>query len=89
MESDLVKRLRNVHPASYHGDLCHEAADALSRRDAATVMVSREAWKLALSALHEAEAILGGEYGDTYAILCETMCRLEAQLAAAKGEGKP
>lgn len=48
------------------------------------VVVPMEAWTLALSALSEAEAILGGEYGDTYGVLCETMAKLENALAAAK-----
>ena len=50
------------------------------------VMVPRDAWKLALNALTEAEAILGGEYGDTYGVLCQTICELESKLAAAEGK---
>jgi len=37
---------------------------------------------LAVAALKEAEAILGGEYGDTYAILCDKMLKLESALSA-------
>lgn len=39
--------------------------------------------ELAMKALHEAEAILGGEYGDQYSDLCETMMGLESALRAA------
>lgn len=50
----------------------------------------REALKLADAALTEAEAILGGEYGDHYGPLCETMldlrCRIAALSAAPTGE---
>ena len=42
-----------------------------------------ETVQLAISALREAEAILGGEYGDTYAVLCETMFKLERALESA------
>lgn len=56
----------------------------LREKLAGGVVVPREAWTLALNALSEAEAILGGEYGDTYGVLCETMTKLETTLAAAK-----
>jgi len=36
-----------------------------------------EALKLAMEALAEATAILGGEYGDHYATLCDKMITLE------------
>lgn len=47
-----------------------------------TTQPSAELIRLAVSALREAEAILGGEYGDTYAVLCETMFKLESALSA-------
>lgn len=37
----------------------------------------------AMHALHEAEAILGGEYGDHYGPFCEQMIKLEADARAA------
>lgn len=43
-----------------------------------------EALGLADDALYEAEAILGGEYGDHYGPLCEMMMKLRATLAAIK-----
>jgi hypothetical protein len=42
----------------------------------------REALDAADSALHEAEAVLGGEYGDHYGPLCEKILKLRSQLAA-------
>lgn len=36
-----------------------------------------EALQIAVKALHEAEAILGGEYGDHYGPFCEMMIKLE------------
>ena len=42
----------------------------------------REALNLADDALTEAEAILGGEYGDHYGPLCETMLDLQGRIAA-------
>ena len=41
-----------------------------------------EALKLAMDALTEAEAILGGEYGDHYYVLCEMMMKLRSQADA-------
>ena len=37
--------------------------------------------KLAVNALEEAEAILGGEYGDHYGVLCEQMFNLRDALS--------
>jgi hypothetical protein len=49
--------------------------NASSQRDAMA-----EALRLAVDALEEAEAILGGEYGDHYAVLCNRMSDLRATL---------
>lgn len=45
----------------------------------------REALEKAVAALEEAEAILGGEYGDHYAVLCERMFGLRAALSPKEG----
>lgn len=42
-----------------------------------------KALELSLDTLHEAEAILGGEYGDHYGPLCEKMIELEEASASA------
>jgi hypothetical protein len=47
-----------------------------------------ETLNLADDALHEAEAILGGEYGDQYGPLCETMIKLRDNLAEIKSPFK-
>ena len=47
-----------------------------------------ETLSLADDALYEAEAILGGEYGDQYGPLCETMIKLRATLADIKSYSK-
>ena len=59
--------------------------------DAALVAELLEALATADDALTEAEAILGGEYGDFYGPLCETMLKLRRQIEAlrAKTGGKP
>lgn len=43
----------------------------------------------AMDALHEAEAILGGEYGDHYGVLCQYMLdlRIAADAALSKAKG--
>ena len=91
MESDLVKRLRdNAYMACYSGcegrckvcpaDLMKEAADALSRRDEATVVVpSAEAVRLANEVIR-----LGDPFSRSYLLAREIL-----RLAAAQGEGKP
>ena len=53
------------------------AVKAEAERDAANALL-----RLADDALTEAEAILGGEYGDHYATLCETMIELRGKIAA-------
>lgn len=40
-----------------------------------------ETTAMAVSALEEAEAILGGEYGDFYGVLCERMAKLRSALS--------
>ena len=64
-----------------------------TERDAlrATVARQSEALKCANSALTECEAILGGEYGDHYGTLINTMLDLREKIAAlaAKGETWP
>lgn len=47
-----------------------------------------EALGLADDALYEAEAILGGEYGDQYGPLCEMMVKLRTILADIKSHSK-
>lgn len=47
-----------------------------------TKQPSDELIRLAVLALREAEAILGGEYGDQYGVLAETMAKLDAALSA-------
>lgn len=61
-------------------DIVYEKADA-HLMSAAKEMF--EALKLAVGALEEAEAILGGEYGDHYATLCEKMLSLREASEAA------
>lgn len=86
-EADWCEKTSTVANLEIHG-LLREAAAALeSSAPEGYVLVPRDAWRMALLALNEAEAILGGEYGDTYAVLCETMTKLEAMLAAK--EDKP
>jgi hypothetical protein len=46
------------------------------------------ALRLADDALTEAEAILGGEYGDHYGPLCDTMLKLRGHIAALQQEDK-
>jgi hypothetical protein len=45
-----------------------------------------EALQMADTALYEAEAILGGEYGDFYGPLCDQISKLRATLAEIEGE---
>jgi hypothetical protein len=97
--SDLVADLRTVTkvfvmaevlvggqacPAHY---ITEQAADEIDRLRA-TVARQSEALKCANSALTECEAILGGEYGDHYGTLINTMLDLREKIAAlaAKGE---
>ena len=89
--SDLVKHLRagaadGAHPLT----LLSEAADEIDALRA-TVARQSEALKCANSALTECEAILGGEYGDHYGTLINTMLDLREKIAAlaAKGETWP
>ncbi len=57
--------------------------DAADRRDALQTTLTQ-----AIDALHEAEAILGGEYGDHYASLCNKMLALEDAARALSKEPK-
>jgi hypothetical protein len=43
-----------------------------------------EALEKAVAALTEAEAILGGEYGDHYAVLCQQMIDLRSAITDSK-----
>jgi hypothetical protein len=45
-----------------------------------------EALQMADTALYEAEAILGGEYGDFYGPLCDQISKLRAIIAEIEGE---
>lgn len=63
----------------------YKLADALLSTSAAERGM-REALPLAVAALEEAEAILGGEYGDQHAVLCERMADLRAALSGIEGE---
>lgn len=60
----------------------HQQALAENERDALAARVEKleAALKTASKALHEATAILGGEYGDFYGVLAERMAQLEHQI---------
>jgi hypothetical protein len=65
------------------------ARDLEDQRDALQAKLDKamDTLRLADDALTEAKAILGGEYGDYYGPLCETMLELRAALAALQTEG--
>jgi len=67
-----------------HSNACLEAVAALLSSSKAEGEM-REALEKAVAALEEAEAILGGEYGDHYAVLCERMFGLRAALTPKEG----
>ena len=52
-------------------------------------LAQREALVAAMAALEEAEAILGGEYGDSYGVLCELMLDLRYKIAALASPAAP
>lgn len=70
-------RQREANLALHAANLADQLAEA-QKREAGL----REALNLADAALTEAEAILGGEYGDHYGPLCETMLDLRDRIAA-------
>lgn len=65
----------------------HDATKVQLAECEARLRKAMGALRLADDALTEAEAILGGEYGDMYGPLCETMLELRDVLAEIKKGG--
>jgi hypothetical protein len=100
-DEELIKRLRMVtgfirfetgDRIAASACLSEEAADRIEQLVAtneALVKVAVEAVEVlgtADDALTEAEAILGGEYGDSYGPLCETMLKLRRQIETLRAK---
>ena len=89
-DRDIVERLTDEHVAASRTEAAAEitrlrakvatlaAQLATARADA--LEEAAEVLGTADDALTEAEAILGGEYGDHYGPLCETMLKLRSQI---------
>lgn len=75
---------RNLNLGKKLQDLAAELAEARAQEAAL-----RKALDDADSALTEAEAILGGEYGDHYGPLCEMMLGLRAKISALAATQEP
>jgi hypothetical protein len=99
-DEELVKRLRSWAKDIQAGSTAIYAMD-LDLKNAATSIEALteqleaaradtkkavEALRMADTALYEAEAILGGEYGDLYGPLCDQISKLRATLAEIEGE---
>jgi hypothetical protein len=90
-QRSLVEQLRYLAD-SFAGGLPNEESRMMSvdmadvrdiRAAAEEIERLRKTVNLALNALHEAESILGGEYGNTYGPLCQQMIELESAAQAA------
>jgi len=73
---------------AYAEELAKDQVDLCRQLIAAEAKLAKavEALRMADTALYEAEAILGGEYGDFYGPLCEHISKLRATLAEIEGE---